>query len=144
MDEDREKGRIASLKVRRIAMTEHARAMVEPMRQARRELTGGLKRTVSLREYADWLNRNDYKTSRGKVWRAQTVSRLLDIDNAIREQANSERDRSLAVISFKRRLLTPADRKKRQGEYDAGVRAIEAAHAAMLIAAVLLKADLTT
>lgn len=123
-------------------MTEHARAMVKPLQQARRELTGGLKRAVSLREYADWLNRNDHKTSRGKVWRAQTVSRLLDIDNAIREQANSERDRSLAVISFKRRLLTPGDRKKQQSEYEAAVRAIEAAHGAMLIEATSLKAAL--
>jgi hypothetical protein len=143
MDEDREKGRIVSLTVRRQAMTAHARSMVEPMQQARREITGGLKRPVSLREYADWLNRNDHKTARGKVWRAQTVSRLFDIDNAIREQANAERKRSLAVISFKQRLLTPSDRLQRQSEHDAAIRAVEDAYAATIAEGADLKVALT-
>ena len=73
MDEDREKGRIVSLTIRRQKMAEHARNMVPVLAAARSEITGGMQQPVSLRTYADWLNRNDYKTAQDKVWRAQTT-----------------------------------------------------------------------
>lgn len=142
MDEDREKGRIVSLTIRRQKMAEHARSMVPVLAAARSEITGGMQQPVSLRTYADWLNRNDYKTAQDKVWRAQTVARLLDVDQSLREQANAVRKRSRAVLAFRYRLLSPADRRDQQTALEDSRKAVEDDYRHALEDAVALKAAL--
>ena len=106
MDEERERGRIASLRVRRQAVLSHAQEMLPVVRRARSEGAS------TYRAVADWLNARDYKTPRGKVWRHQTVWNLFHVEFGQIEQAEEERDRAVAVIDYKMRQITSEDHSK--------------------------------
>lgn len=100
MDEERERGRVAGLSVRRAKRVEHVRSMIEPLEQARRELPVRDNGERSLTDYARWLNQHDYKTVAGKVWRAQTVDRLFDITGLV-DEAEAVFYRQSAILTWK-------------------------------------------
>lgn len=100
MDEERERGRVAGLSVRRAGRIEHAQSMVEPLALARRELPVQDHGEPSLTDYARWLNQHDHKTVRGKVWRAQTVDRLFDVTGLV-DEAEAVFYRQSAILTWK-------------------------------------------
>lgn len=92
MKEEQERGRVTAIKNRRKKAVENALKMVPAIKQAYAELS-----RPTLRELADWLNLRDYKTVKGKTWRAQTVSNLLSVDDLIIRNAEAEHDRERAI-----------------------------------------------
>ncbi len=100
MDEDRERGRIASTATKRKAAVEHAKLILPHVRAAIAEARR-TDRGDSLRAIATWLNDRDHKTLKGRNFRAQTVSRLLyQTEDYIRTAAEFEYGQEVAILRF--------------------------------------------
>lgn len=93
MKEEQERGRITAIRNRRRKAVEHAIGIAPLFEQARKELGSD----PTLRAYADWLNERDYKTRKGKVWRAQSVSDALSVGDLVVRQAEREYMLTVAV-----------------------------------------------
>lgn len=111
MDEEREKGRIAGLRTRRLATAAWASTLIPVLDQARKELPDQDGGGPALLAYARWLNQRDYKTRRRKTWRAETVSRLFEIHISLIEEAEKEFKLASAVIDSKLQYAKPQDRE---------------------------------
>jgi len=109
MKEEQERSRITAIRNRRIKAVESALLLVPVVEQARAELG----RDITLRALADWLNARNYKTTKNKVWRAQTVSNLLSVDDLLIRDCEADHARVIAVESelCKRRMSRGEDRK---------------------------------
>ena len=102
MQEERERGRIAGLRTRRLRMAERARALVPTLEQARRELPEkGETGQPSDSDVARWLNSHHYLNDNGKSWRPQTVARLFDTHISLIDGANSDLKAILEIIRYK-------------------------------------------
>ena len=115
MKDEQERGRITAIRNRRRKAVEHALSMVPVIRQARAELG-----KPTLRAFADWLNERDYKTVRDKVWRAQTVSNLLSVDELVIRSAEDEhkRERAIEEALYRRRVAIGQDKSLVRAERD--------------------------
>jgi hypothetical protein len=78
VDYEREKGRIAGHRTKRLRAVEFARSMISILAHARKKVPDRNGQGASNLALANWLNANNYKTIKGKVWRSETVSRLFD------------------------------------------------------------------
>tara|TARA_B100000378_G_scaffold194514_2_gene158345 strand:- start:3750 stop:4103 length:354 start_codon:yes stop_codon:yes gene_type:complete len=89
--------------------------MAPVIRTARSELTN-----PTLRAFADWLNARDYKTVEGKVWRAQTVSNLLSVDDLIVRDAEDEHKREVEIEKtlYRRKITLGQDKSLAKAELD--------------------------
>lgn len=85
MDEDREEGRRISAIKRRADALAFAESLVSWFKLAREELGPD----PTLRAYAAWLNRHNVKSRRGGAWGAETVNRVLDVEQFQRIAANA-------------------------------------------------------
>lgn len=104
MQEERERGRIAGLRVRRRETANWASSFIPLLAEARGELpiyadTGEPSRQA----YANWLNDEDRRvpTRRGGAWTSETVRRLFDIHIGLIDDAEQEFDIAIAIIRFK-------------------------------------------
>lgn len=92
MKEEQERGRVTAIRNRRLRAVENALNLAPVLDQARREVT-----PLTLRGLADWLNVRNYKTVTGKVFRQQTVSNLLSVDDLLKRQAEKENQHEVAI-----------------------------------------------
>lgn len=115
MKEEQERGRVTAIRNRRRKAVEHALSMAPVLRRARFELDKS-----TLRALADWLNERDYKTVKGKVWRAQTVSNLLSVDDLIVRSAEDEHKREVEIEKtlFRRKIGLGHDKSIARAELD--------------------------
>lgn len=90
MDYEREAGRIKGHRTTRLMAVNFAKKMVPVLEQARKEVPGRNGEPASMKGLADWLNRQKIPTRRGKTWRSETVSRLLDSPIAWTEEIEKE------------------------------------------------------
>jgi len=107
MDYEREKGRKAGALVRQRKAVAFAKEMIPAFELAREA------GAITLRGFADWLNQNDYKTVKGKNWRAQSVSSIRDVDVQARAIAQTEfeiADKDLVRVW---RNVLPSDHKRK-------------------------------
>jgi len=93
MKEEQERGRVTAIRNRRLKAIAHAISIAPIFEKAREELGSD----PTLRAYADWLNARDHKTRLGKVWRAQSVSDALSVNELIVRQAEEEYLRTIAI-----------------------------------------------
>lgn len=115
MDEERERGRINGLNIRRNATAEWAKSLIEPLADARRALpvwadTG----KPSRRAIANWLNTSGppIPSRNGGVWSSETIGRLFDIHIGLIDEAEQAFDIEIAIIRFKWRYATDEGRKE--------------------------------
>jgi len=123
MQEDRERGQIISTRVKRQRAFEHAKAMLPHIQQAQVEISSD-GQSITLRRIADWLNARNLKTQRGKVFRPQTVDTLLNPEIGQTKAAEAEYGRELAILKWKRRLLTEADALATADRHQEALRAL--------------------
>ena len=115
MKEEQERGRVTAIRNRRNRAVAHALSMAPVIQKARSELTN-----PTLRAFADWLNERDYKTVEGKVWRAQTVSNLLLVDDLIVRDAEAEHKREVEIEKtlYRRKITLGQDKSLAKAELD--------------------------
>lgn len=85
--------RVETLRARRIEAVNYARTMISIIQGACDEIGAA----ASWRAFADWLNERNYKTVKGKVWRAETVSHLLMVDAFLIRQLEAEHQRVIEL-----------------------------------------------
>lgn len=102
MQEERERGRIAGLKTRRLKTAAWATKLIPAFQQARLELL--IRETTgepNLSGYARWMNQHGYPAREGGDWTAEGISRVFDIQIGLIAQADKEFDIAMSIISYK-------------------------------------------
>lgn len=114
MDCERERGRLAGLKSRRLETAEWARSFISLLEQARTDFREEFNFKPSCKAYADWLNdeRREIPTRRGGKWASETVKRLFNIHLGLIDGIETEFDIEIAINRFRRKTADAAGRAK--------------------------------
>ena len=112
MDHEREQGRLAGLKSRRLETAEWARSFISLLEQARADFREEYNYKPSCKAYADWLNDEEIPTRRDGKWASETVKRLFNIHLGLIDGIETEFDIEIAINRFRRKTADPAGRAK--------------------------------
>lgn len=104
MDDERERGRVASWRARLDRTIAFAETLLPTFSQMHREAR------PTLRSYADWLNERDFKNENGRVWRSETVARMFSLDLRARDLIEKQHNRETARLRYLKRDTSEAER----------------------------------
>lgn len=124
MQEERERGRIIGLRIRRLETAAWAATFIPLLAEARLELPEYAGRGEPSRQaYANWLNHPSRKvpSRQGGKWSSETMGRLFDIHIGLIDEAEQEFDIAIAVIRFKWKHADP-DARTALGDEEFAVR----------------------
>lgn len=95
MEEERERGRIASIRVRRLGAINRRKRMLLVFQLAREE---GAR---SYQELADWLTMRGYVRKGNKRWTKDSVANFLTFSSSAIDQANFEHDHGVEIVRWR-------------------------------------------